>query len=402
MTATENTTPSFPMTRRCPYAPPPEYEGLREQAPLVRALLPTGRTTWVVTRHEEARQVLSDPRVSTDSSRPGFPSLSDHGEQPRTLPGGFIDLDPPEHGTYRKLLIPEFGLRRVNAMRPGIQEVVDGFLDDILAAGAPADLVADYGLPIPSLVICQLLGVPYSDHEFFQSCTRRLLQSVTDPAAGTAALDEIGNYLLGLVERAETEPGDGLIGRITTNHVLPGRLTREEAAGMAQLLLIAGHETTSNMIPLGVVTLLEHPEQLAELRADPSLWPGAVEELLRYHSIVDWAAFDRMAVEDMDIGGQQVEAGDGIFVLGASANRDDRTFDDPDAFDIHRGARNHVAFGYGVHQCLGQNLARAELEIAYRTLFARIPTLRVATDAAQLRYKSDSPIFGLYELPVTW
>jgi cytochrome P450 len=404
------TAPTFPMARRCPFGPPPEYEALREAAPVVRWTAPSGRTFWAVTRHAEAQQVLTDREsISTDTSRPDFPRL--HLEQASDEEraamaafhqGMFIDMDPPEHDVLRRMVISEFSVRRIAAMRPGIQRTVDATLDAMLAAGPPADLVAAFGLPVPSLVICQLLGVPYADHEFFQSRTRRFATLREDPGETQQAIMEIREYLDGLVTRAEREPGDDLIGRLVTGPLADGALRHAELVGMAFLMLVAGFETTANMIPLSALTLLEHPAALAALRADPSLWPAAVEELLRFHSIVDWAAFDRMAVRDTEIGGQPVRAGDGIYVLGASANRDPRAFADPDAFDIRRGARNHVAFGYGVHQCLGQNLARAELEIALRTLVERVPSLRLDAAVDDLPVKHDAAIFGLYELPVAW
>ena len=398
--------PPFPMARTCPFAPPPEYAAMRERAPLVRVAVPSGAPIWAVTRHAEAEQVLSGKRVSTDTSRPGFPQVMprdrDQAQVDRFHEGMFIDMDPPEHGHYRRLLISEFSVRRVNAMRPEIQRIVDEHIDTMLAEGSPADLVASFGLPVPSLVICRLLGVPYEDHEFFQSCTRRMVQLTNDPADAYAAIMEIRGYLDELVTRAERGEINGLLGRLAAEHIPPGTLTHNALVGIAHLLLIAVHETTANMIPLGVLTLLLHPEQLTALRDDPSLVPGAVEELLRYLSIVDWVAFDRMATEDMELGGQQVKAGDGLYVLGASANRDERAFERPDEFDIRRPARHHVAFGFGVHQCLGQNLARAELEIAFATLLRRIPALRPAAELDKLPFKFDGAIFGLYEFPVEW
>ncbi|MCP2166746.1 cytochrome P450 [Goodfellowiella coeruleoviolacea] len=395
--------PAFPMTRRCPFSPPEEYRALREQGPLVRVRLPSGQHSWVVTRYAEAKQVLTDPRISTDPTQPGFPTTNpescEAGQRPE---GQFIDMDPPEHTAYRRMLISEFSVRRINQLRPAIQRVVDQRVDAMLAEGGPLDLVEWFGLPVPSIVICELLGVPYADHEYFESRTRTFARLTTDPAEANAAVRELRGYLAELVARVEREPNDGLVSRLFTERVATGELTREALAGMAFLLLLAGHETTANMIPLSVLSLLENPAALAEIRADPGLLPGAVEELLRFHSAVDWVAFDRMAVEDVEIGGQLVRAGEGIYVLGASANRDERAFDRPDEFDIHRGARNHLAFGNGVHQCLGQNLARAELEIALRTLFERMPTLRLARPVAELPLKSDSAIFGLAELPVTW
>ncbi|NBF00056.1 cytochrome P450, partial [Nonomuraea sp. K271] len=389
-----------------PYAPPPAYARMREQAPLVRATLPGGEA-WLVTRHAEARQVLSGTGISTNPATPGHPSGALSAEPPaperdaameKFAIGHFIDLDPPEHGRFRRLLIPEFTVRRMRELRPGIQQIADELIDDMLAKGPEAELVEAFGLALPSLVICRLLGVPYADHEFFQSRTRTMIAAIDDREARHVAVMEIREFLDALVTKAEADPRDDLLGRLING----GELGRDEIVGVMFLLLVAGHETTANMIPLAALTLLRHPAQLAALRADPGLWPMAVEELLRYHSIADWVAFDRVATEDQHIGGQLVGKGEGIFVLGASANRDERAFDRPDEFDIGRSARHHVAFGYGVHQCLGQNLARAELEIALRTLFERLPGLRVAMADEDVPVKHESPIFGLKALPVAW
>ncbi|MEV7006523.1 cytochrome P450 [Streptosporangium sp. NPDC051022] len=364
-----------------------------------------------MTRHAEAQQVLGDPRISTDPATPGHPMAAFHERplteeerrvQARFHVGQFIDMDPPEHDVYRRMLIPEFTVRRVREMRPGIQEVTGLLIDDMLKQGSPADLVEAFGLAVPSLVICRLLGVPYADHDFFQSRTREMISSSPAADGSPDAVAEIWEYLDGLIAETERRPGDNLVGRLVTARRETGELSHDELVGMTFLLLVAGHETTANMIPLGVHTLLRDPAQLAALRADPEGWPDAVEELLRYHSIVDWIVFDRVATEDMEIGGQTVRAGEGMFVLGASANRDPRVFERPDELDLRRGARNHVAFGYGVHQCLGQNLARAELEIAYRTLFERIPTLRIVGEDDELPFKYDGVVFGLGALPVAW
>ncbi len=396
----------FPVQRTCPFAPPPEYERMREQAPLVKGTL-SGKDVWLVTRHAEAKQVLAGSGISTNPATPGHPSAPPDDEQvtpeeraarEKFTAGHFIDLDPPEHGRFRRLLIPEFTVRRMKELRPGIQRLADELLDDMLAKGPEADLVEAYGLALPSLVICQLLGVPYADHELFQSRTRTMISSMDDPQVRMAAAMEIHDYLDALITSMAERPGDDLFGRL----IAGGALSHDELVGVAFLLLVAGHETTANMIPLSALTLLRHPEQLAALRADPSGWPAAVDELLRYLSIVDWVAFDRVSTEDQEIGGQQVRKGDGIYVLGASANHDERAFERPDAFDPGRGANHHVAFGYGVHQCLGQNLARAELEIALRTLFERVPGLRVTMSDEELPAKYDGAIFGLTAMPVTW
>ncbi len=400
---------TFPFPRTCPFAPPDEYAALRAEAPLVRRRLPGG-DVWLVTRHAEARQVLIDPAVSTSQATPGNPSvllqptpLSPEEAEAKAarLPGFFIDMDPPEHTRFRRLLIPEFTVRKIKTMRPGIQRTVDALIDDMLAKGERADLVEAFGLPLPSLVICQLLGVPYEEREFFQSRTRTLVTGIIDEermAAANRAVQEIMEFISGLVTAAEKNPGDDLLGMLISS----GEVSHQEIVGSMFLLLVAGHETTANMIPLSVLTLLRHPDQLQELRENPELWPAAVEELLRWHSIVDWVAFDRVATQDMVVGGQKVKAGEGFFVLGASANRDERVFERPDEFDIHRDGRHHVAFGHGVHQCLGQNLARAELEIALRTIFTRVPGLRVEAADEELSFKYDAAIFGLNALPVAW
>jgi len=393
-----DTPPTFPMERTCPFSPPAEYQRMRASAPLVRANLPNGAPVWAVTRHAEARQILSDPRISSNTGRPERPRGPDDD---RPDDGFFIDLDPPEHSRYRRLLISELGARPVAAMRPRIQRIVEEAIGKMLQAGPPADLVESFARPVPSRVICELLGVPGSDHGFFESRLRMLTVMNIDPRAPQASRDLRG-YLRELIGRAEREPQDGLIGRLTARHLPTGELTTDALINVCFLLLLAGYESPANTISLGVLTLLEHPAQLAALRADPGLLPGATEELLRFHSVQDWVSFDRMAADDLDIGGVRVRAGDRLTILAASANRDERAFEHPDEFDISRSAHHHLAFGYGVHQCIGHNLARAELEIAYGTLLARMPALHLAAELDELPFAYDSGLFGLHAMPVAW
>jgi pentalenic acid synthase len=390
--------PTFPMERTCPFAPPAEYQRMRAGAPIVRANLPNGAPVWAVTRHAEARQILSDPRISSNTGRPERPRGPDDD---RPDEGFFIDMDPPEHSRYRRLLISELGARPVAALRPRIQRIVDTAIDEMLETGSPADLVESFARPVPSRVICELLGVPAGDHGFFESRLRMLSVMTIDPQAPQASRD-LRDHLRELIRRAEREPVGGLIGRLTAKHLPTGELTADALINIGFLLLLAGYESPANTISLGVVTLLEHPEQLAALRADASLLPGATEELLRFHSVQDWVSFDRMAAADLDIGGVRIRAGDRLTVLAASANRDERAFENPDAFDIRRSAHHHLAFGYGVHQCIGHNLARVELEIAYGTLLTRIPTLRLAAGLDELPFAYDSGLFGLHAMPVAW
>ncbi|MFI9402165.1 cytochrome P450 [Nocardia sp. NPDC052316] len=393
---------SFPMRRQCPFAPATEYAELREAGPLARVRLPNGQPAWVVTRYAEVQQVLASPHISTDITRPGFPELTSDpdAERYQLFEGEFFNMDSPEHDVYRRMLIPEFSFKRIKALRPGVQAMIDELLDAMLAIGPPADLAEAFALPVASLGICQLLGVPYDDHRFFQSRVRtRKIEASEDMLAPVA---ELRAYVDAAITRAEREPGDNLIGRLVVQRVATGEITHNAAVGMVLQLLIAAHETTSNMIMLGTLTLLRHPAQLAELRADPALWPNAVDELLRYHSVADGPTFGRIAVGDIAVGDQVIRAGDAVFALCASANHDERAFDRAGEFDIHRGSGNHLAFGYGVHQCIGQNLARAWLETAYETLFRRVSTLRLNAQVEDLSFKYDAAIFGLDEFPVTW
>jgi cytochrome P450 len=393
--------PTFPMQRTCPFSPPAEYGELREATPITRALLPSGRHAWLVTRHADVRAVLTDPRFSSDRRHPDFPRLIKFPQPSLNFTPSLIGMDPPEHGPARRAVVGEFTVKRIQALRPRIQEIVDDCIDAMLAGPRPTDLVQALSLPVPSLVICELLGVPYADHEFFQSRSKLLFSRTTSPQARQVGIDELRSYLDDLVTGKEREPSEDLLGR----QVLRQRQTATEdhaaLVSLAFLLLIAGHETTANMISLGTVALLENPEQLAVIRADPGKTPAAVEELLRYFTIVDTAT-SRLALEDVELGGVHIRAGEGVIALGNAANRDPEAFDDPDALDVERGARHHVAFGFGAHQCLGQNLARTELQIVFDTLFQRIPELRLATTVGNLPFKDDVVIYGLHALPVTW
>ncbi|KJY41425.1 cytochrome P450 [Streptomyces sp. NRRL B-1568] len=382
---------TFPLRRPGQPFPPEEYARLRERKGLVRSTLPTGHVVWLVTRHEEVRAVLTDPRISSNPMHPGFPRAARTGGVPGQdeVPGWFVALDPPEHGRFRKTLIPEFTVRRVREMRPAVEEVVDRLIDAMLAAGNSADLVEDFALPVPSLVISSLLGVPNVDRDFFEAKTRVLVTLSSTDEQREKATKEILRYLGRLITIKERRPGDDLISRLLAT----GTFSRQELSGVGMLLLIAGHETTANNIALGAVTLMENPQWIGDERA--------VEELLRYHSIADLVAF-RVAVEDVEIGGQLIKAGEGIVPLIAAANHDGEAFGCPAHFDPGRSARHHVAFGYGVHQCLGQNLVRIEMEIAYRKLFERIPTLRLARPEEELPFKYNGVLFGLHALPVTW
>ncbi|ANP56571.1 pentalenic acid synthase [Streptomyces griseochromogenes] len=392
---------AFPQDRTCPYHPPTAYDPLRDGRALARATLFDGREVWMVTGHSTARALLADPRLSSDRTRPGFPVPIARFAAVRDRRLALLGVDDPLHHTQRRMMVPSFTLKRATELRPTIRRIVDGLLDAMIEKGPPAELVSAFALPVPSMVICGLLGVPYADHEFFEAQSRRLLRGPS--AADTQdARERLEAYLGDLVDlkARQAEPGDGVLDDLVHHPYREGALDRDELVSLAVILLVAGHETTANMISLGTYTLLQHPERLAELRADPALLPAAVEELMRMLSIADGLL--RMALEDIEIGGTTIRAGDGVLFATSVINRDTARYDDPDSLDFHRSARHHVAFGFGIHQCLGQNLARAELEIALGALIARLPGLRLAAPAEEIPFKPGDTIQGMLELPVTW
>jgi cytochrome P450 len=394
--------PAFPMTRdaTCPFDPPPQ---LMAAEPISRVRIWNGDTPWLITDYATQRAVLADQRFSADTTRPGYPVQSAAVLARRQTSQPFIVLDDPEHDRQRKMLTRNFMIKRVEAMRPRVQEIVDGLIDAMLAGPKPADLVTEFALPVPSLVICELLGVPYADHDFFQACSKKLIARSTPVEEALQASEDLRDYLLDLVAAKEKAPTDDMIGRLITDQMAAGELSREDVASMASLMLIAGHETTANMIALGTLALLEHPEQLAEIRDadDPKLIANAVEELLRYLNIVH-SGRRRVATEDIEVGGRLIRAGEGVILANDAGNRDGSAFPEPDRLDIHRQARHHIAFGYGVHQCLGQPLARMELQVVYSTLYRRIPTLELAVPLEDIQFKHDMVVYGVHSLPVTW
>ncbi|MEV6162409.1 cytochrome P450 [Streptomyces sp. NPDC052052] len=393
-------TVSFPQDRTCPYHPPADYRPRSEgPRPLFPARLFDGRRVWLVTGHAEARALLVDRRLSADRENPAFPVFTERVSRITKRRIELLGVDDPEHHTQRRMLIPSFSVKRTIELRPRIQETVDRLLDAMIELGPPADLVSAFALPVPSTVICALLGVPYADHDFFEAQSRKLLRG-PETADIEAARTELDAYLRELIERKRSDRGEGLLDELVAQQLETGAVSREELVQLAKILLIAGHETTANMISLGTFTLLQHPDQLERLRGSEDLMPAAVEELLRFLSIAD--GITRVATEDIDVDGVTIHAGDGVVLATSVINRDVAAYPSPDELDLGREQRHHLAFGFGIHQCLGQNLARAELEIALRTLFGRLPELRLAAPADEIPFKPGDTIQGMLELPVTW
>jgi len=398
--------PVWPMPRAdgCPFDPPPALRALTAEKPLAKVRIWDGSTPWIVTGHAEQRALLNDPRVSADERLPGFPHW--HAGMAAAVshrPRSVFNSDAPEHTRYRRIMTSPFTYKRVEALRPAIQALTDDLIDKMLAGPKPADLVQALALPLPTLVISEILGVPYEDHEFFQEQAAVGIDRYATAEQSMKSFGMLNNYLVGLVEKRAAEPADDVLSDIA-QRVNAGDITVAEAAMMGLGLHAAGHETSANMIGLAVVALLEQPDQLAILRDtdDPKVVADAVEELLRYLGIIHGGQ-RRIATAEIEIGGEVIRAGDGIVVELLSANRDATVFPDPDRLDLHRAnARHHNAFGFGIHQCVGQQLARVELQVVYGTVFRRIPTLRLATPINQIEFKQDHLAYGVYAAPVTW
>ncbi|GFG81484.1 cytochrome P450 [Mycobacterium paragordonae] len=405
-TETAADVPEYPMPRAagCPFAPPPGVMTLAEARPLSRVRIWDGSTPWLITGYEQCRELFSDSRVSVDDRLPGFPHwnagmVATVHKRPRSV----FTSDGEEHTRFRRMLSKPFTFRRVEGLRPAIQQITDEHIDAMLAGPKPADIVTALALPVPSLVISELLGVPYEDAEMFQHHANvGLARYATgdDTLKGAMSLNK---YLADLVQTKMETPAEDAVSDLA-ERVKAGELSVKEAAQLATGLLIAGHETTANMLGLGVLALLENPDQLPAIRDadDPKIVANAVEELLRYLSIIQNGQ-RRVAVEDIAVAGEVIRAGEGIIIDLAPANWDAHAFTEPERLYLHRsGADRNVAFGYGRHQCVGQQLARAEMQIVFRTLFRRIPTLQLAATLEDIPFKHDRLAFGVYELPVTW
>jgi cytochrome P450 len=400
-TETDVTTPpTLPLDRGAsPLDPPGEYARWREEGPIRRVALPHGSVHWLVTRYDDIRAVLAHPAISSDMSREGFPTP--RAGRVDVAPGFFISMDGPDHALLRRKLTSTFMVKNIERFRPRLEQITDRLLDELAERTQPADLVADFALPFPSLVICELFGVPYAEREVFQQNSRVLIELTATQEEATAARDGIINYLLRLLEEKDRNPGDDLFSELAARRVRTGELTAEQAAGIGTMLLFAGHETTANMISLSTIALLRNPDQLQGLLTEPESVPAAVDELLRYLTIVH-NGLRRIAREDFEVGGVTVKAGDGLVIPLQSANRDPAVFDLPDELNLSRAARNHLAFGYGIHQCLGQPLARAELQIALPALFRRFPRLKVAVPYEEIAFRRQTGVYGVTQLPVTW
>ncbi len=389
--------------RREQFDPVEDLGRLRDDGAVSRVDTGLGISGYLVTRYADVRSVLSDPARFSNADQRSFALPDDRELSPEELAqmqaGQLLALDPPEHTRLRRVLTPEFTVRRMRRLEPRIIEIVEQHLDALERAGAPADLVASFALPIPSLLICELLGVPFEDHAEFQDRTQRQLDISLPPEERRALAWEGREYMAQLVTRAQAAPGEDMLGMLVREH--GDELETDELIGIASLLLIAGHETTSNMLGLGTLALLRHPEQLALVRKNPAMVGPAIEELLRWLSIVH-SGIPRTTTTEVEIAGHIIPAGELVVCALPAANRDPALTDDPDRLDITRGAPGHLAFGHGVHHCLGAPLARMEMRIAFPALLRRFPRLALAVPADEVDFRAFHMVYGLLALPVIW
>ncbi|MFV0131161.1 cytochrome P450 [Streptomyces sp. HMX112] len=381
----------------CPFDPAAGLAELREERPLTRMRYPDGHLGWLATGHSTVRAVLADPRFSSRYELLHYPVPGGpEGELPPAPVGDMTGMDAPEHTRYRRLLMGKFTVRRMRLLTERVEEITAEHLDAMERQGPGVDLVRAFARPVPALMICELLGVPYTDREDFHHHATTLMTMDATPEERYAAMNALEGYTRGLVEARRAAPTDDLLGDL----VRDTDLTDEELAGLGGFLLAAGLDTTANMLAHGTFALLSNPAQAAALRAEPELAGQAVEELMRYLTIAHTSV--RSALEDVELEGRLIRAGESVTLSLDAANRDPERFPDPDTLDLRRGASGHLGFGHGVHQCLGQQLARVEMTVAFPALLTRFPTLRLAVAPEQVPLRTDMNIYGVHRLPVTW
>jgi cytochrome P450 len=390
----------FPFPPPRPGEPAAEWARLRRKSPVVRVKLPTGDLAWLVTGYADNRRLLTDPRFSrAATTRPGAPRLQPIPPDPSSL----FSMDPPDHTRLRRLVSHAFTARHIETMLPAIERKVDSLLDAMIAQGPPADLVTGLGRVLPISVICELLGTPDDDHAMIAGWVDVLLSlTSTPPPEIRATRERLKAYLAALIATKRRQPGDDLITKLIAARDEDDALSEDELIMLGATMLTGGFLTTASEIGLSALTLLRHPAQAAALRADPSLLPGAIDELLRFNALTTGGGLIRIATEDVELGGVHIAAGEAVLPGLSSANRDESVFDDPDRFAIDRRPNPHLTFGLGIHYCLGAPLARLEVQAAMAGLLRKMPALRLAVAEDGLQVQPGHLVRGLPTLPVTW
>lgn len=391
----------YPAARSCPHLPPEEYATWREESPATRVTLPDGRTAWLVTRYDDVRRLLRGTALSSDSTRTGYPRFGSAVEVP-PLNRTMIGLDGPAHTRLRRMLGAEFSASAVARLQPQLDRIVGSTVDRLVAGPRPADLVERFALPVASQTICRVIGLGYEAHAVFEHSTHTLTSGASTPEQKLDAGATIVGLVADLVRERLRRPGDDLASRLATRWVASGQLSEEAAVHNLALILGAGHDTSANMIALGALTLVLDPALADRFRAEPAMRQNTVEEMLRFHSIVQ-LGLGRVATADIVLRDQVVRVGEGVVLSIPAANADPRRFADPDTLDPARAAaRQHLAFGFGAHTCLGHGLARSTIRSALAGLFERLPRPRLAVPVAALRFKDPLDFYGPCQLPVSW
>jgi pentalenolactone synthase len=388
--------PQLPFTQTAVLEPPPGLLQVQAEGPVVRVRTQAGDEAWLVTRYEQVRQLFADPRLGRSHPNPDEAARVSNS----VLMGSAVadDNEDENHAMMRAMLMPAFSPRRMRAMRPHIQEIVDSAIDGMLADGGPVDLHERLSMPMPVLVICALLGVPYEDRDDFRAWSNALGDTVNGDRSA-AGWESLTNYMKGLVSQKRSEPGDDLISDLIAEY--GDKVGDDELAMLSGGLLFAGHETTMVRIDIGTVLFLTNPSQRAAFLQDEKLAAAAVEEVLR-RSVTGGGGLLRYAREDMDIAGTKIQAGEAVLLAAGAANHDERAFTDAVHFDIARPTNQHLSFGHGARYCIGANLARIELQIVFDALLRRIPTLRLAVPVGDLQFRVNQLGGGLVSVPVTW
>jgi cytochrome P450 len=397
---------SGPVPRAYPFSrvrlePDPQYAELRRSEPVCRVRLPYGPPAWLVTDYHLTKAVLGDARFSR-AAAVGRDNPRDTAADVSQVAESILSMDPPEHTRIRTLVGKALTPRRVAELRPRAAGIAARLLDDVIAAGPPADLVDGFSFALPAIMICELLGIPEDDRHTFRGWADATVSGTTaTPVQEQDAYLQLVSYLAGLVAQRRARPGDDLLTGLVQARDNDDRLSEPELLVLAMALLVAGHETTARQITNMTYTLLTNPPQLRQLRRQPELLPAAVEEMLRFNVFAS-AINPRIAIADVELGDVLVRAGEPVLCSRASANRDEKVFSRADELDFSRDPNPHLAFGYGPHFCLGANLARMELQVALRTLLSRLPRLRIAVPEESLTWHDGTMMRGLAAFPVTW
>jgi pentalenic acid synthase len=390
----------YPGVRRFPFLPAEDYDRWREEGPAKRVRLPNGQETWLVLRQEEAQDILNrTDSLTSDMTAPGFPQFR-RGRASGSPTNMLPRMDPPNHASIRKLFAGFFSAKRIAAWKPEIERITDEAIDDLLAHGSPADLYRDFALVVPSKVVCLLVGVDYSMAPEFDRLAEANNSSLVGAEERTASINELYGIVEGIFAEQRKNPTEGIVTDLL-RRVDAGDLTYEAAVGNTFVLVVGGHETTAHTISLGSLQLMENPHLVQRIIDEPGKIPTLVEEMLRTQSIIG-QVIGRAVTKPIEVADVVIEAGEGFAVVPEAANHDPRTFPNPHDIDLDRDLSfGHTAFGFGIHSCLGQSLARAELHTVFGRLFQRIPALRVAENDTP-EFRRDPWIFGMRRLPVEW